>query len=124
MKRPITVTIASLLFGLSPFALACDYPQRAEILDGATASKDQMLAGQKSVKSYMAAIDEYLACIEKKEKERLAAMEEITDEERANRTDALTKKHNAAVEEMELVAARFNESVRDYKAQSQEQPRK
>jgi len=33
----------------------------------------------------------------------------------AQREEMLVKKHNAAVEDMEKVAARFNEEVRDYK---------
>lgn len=119
MKRVTPVAIAVALIALSPLALACDYPDRADIPNGGTASKDEMLAGQRSVKSYMAAMDEYLACIEQQEKDILASMGDITEEERTNRQEALTKKHNAAVEEMELVAEQFNEEVRAYKAQSQ-----
>jgi len=78
-----------------------------------------MLAGQSSVKAYMAAMDEYLRCIEQQEKDLLAEMTDISEDERANRNAALTKKHNAAVEEMELIAARFNEEVRAYKAKAE-----
>ena len=55
----------------------------------------------------MAAMETYLTCIEQDEKATVAAMTEITDEERASRDVALTKKYNAAIEEMELLAARF-----------------
>lgn len=118
MKISVISAIACVLLAFAQTASACEYPKRAEIPDGATASKDEMLAGQSSVKSYMAAMDKYLACIEKEEKDTVAKMSDITDEERANRETALTKKHNAAVEDMELTAARFNEEVRAYKAQS------
>ena len=40
---------------------------------------------------------------------------DLSDEEKVTREAALTKKYNAAVQEMELIAARFNEQVRDYK---------
>jgi len=118
MNKTIRIALAALVFTTAP-ALACDYPQRADIPNGATASKDDMLAGQAAVKAYMAAMEEYLACIEKEEVDTIAAMPDLTDEERTNREAALTKKYNAAVEEMELLAARFNEEVRAYKAKSE-----
>lgn len=112
--------IASLaLLMLTPAAFACDYPKRVDIPDGTTASKEQMLEGQNSVKDYMAAMEDYLACIEKEEKDTLADMPDISEEELANRDAALTKKYNAAVQEMELLAARFNEEVRAYKGNSE-----
>ena len=119
MRKTTAVSLIAALVAISPAALGCDYPQRASIPNGATASKEEMLEGQRAMKAYMAAMDEYLACIDREEKETLATMTDITDEERLNREAALTKKHNAAVEEMELLAARFNEAVRDYKAQSE-----
>lgn len=111
-------TLAPLaLIALSPLALACDYPSRVDIPDGATASKEQMLESQQAVKAYMSTMEEYLTCIEREEKETVAGMPEITEEELATRQAALTKKYNAAVEEMEIIAARFNEAVRAYKDQ-------
>lgn len=118
MTRLLSLAIVSLMFS-SPLALACDYPQRVKIPNGATATKDEMIDGQRAVKDYMASMDEYLACIDKEEKDTLATMSEISDEEREVRAAALVKKHNAAVEEMELIAARFNEEVRAYKAKSE-----
>ena len=114
MKFVISI-FAAFLF-VSPLAFACDYPARAKLPDGATASKDEMLAGQKSVKAFMASMEEYLTCIENVEQEALAAQEAPNDEELAKLKTANVKKYNAAVEDMELVAARFNDQVRDYKA--------
>lgn len=114
MQNKIAIASLSLLM-LSPSVFACDYPERVTVPDGATASKEEMLEGQQSIKTYMAAMEDYLACIEKEEQDTIAAMPEITEEELANRSAALTKKYNAAVEEMELLAARFNEQVRAYK---------
>jgi hypothetical protein len=119
MTRMIQIAAATLFLAAAPAGLACDYPQRAEVPDGATATKDEMLAGQAAVKDYMTAMETYLACIEKAEKDTVASMPDITDEERASRDAALTKKYNAAVQEMELVAARFNEEVRAYKENSE-----
>lgn len=118
MTRLLSLAIVSLMFTTPP-ALACDYPQRVKIPNGASATKDEMIAGQRAVKDYMASMDEYLSCIEKEEKDTIATMPDLTDEEREARATTLVKKHNAAVEEMELVAARFNEEVRAYKAKSE-----
>jgi hypothetical protein len=117
VKKEFTAAIAATLLFVTPLAIACDYPARADVPNGAMASKDEMLDGQRSVKAYMAAMDEYLACIDQEEKDAVAALTEPSDDELASREAAITKKYNAAVEEMELTAARFNEEVRAYNAQ-------
>lgn len=114
MTQLFKLAIAALIF-TSPLAFACDYPKRADIPNGSTASKDEMIDGQRAVKDYMATMEAYLACIEKEEDDMLASMPDISEEDRTSRRAALTKKYNAAVQEMEIVAARFNEEVRAYK---------
>lgn len=118
MIRLLKLAIAALILA-GPLALACDYPKRVDIPNGSAATKDQMIEGQRSVKEYMATMETYLACIEKEEKDTLAAMPDISEEDKAARLDTLTKKYNAAVEEMEMVAARFNEQVRAFKESSE-----
>lgn len=120
MKNRIVTSAALTLLGLASASIACDYPDRADIPNGSTATRDEMLAGQQSVKDYMAAMETYLACIEQAEADTVEAMEEISEEERVNRQSALNKKYNAAVTEMETIAAQFNEEVRAYRAQSEE----
>ena len=118
MTQIFKLAIAALIF-TGPLAFACDYPERAEIPNGSTASKDEMIDGQRAVKDYMATMEAYLACIEKQESDTLASMQDISEQDRTSRRAALTKKYNAAVQEMELVAARFNEEVRAYKAEGE-----
>lgn len=120
VRKEFAVAVASTLLFASPLALACDYPGRPDIPIGSMASKDEMLAGQRSVKAYMAAMEEYLACIDQEEKDAVAALEDPSDDELANRESAITKKYNAAVQDMELTAARFNEQVQAYNAQASE----
>ena len=117
MKSKIIIAAAILFFSAVTFA--CDYPARAELPNGASATKEAMLAGQESVKAYMAAMEEYLACIDSGETAAVASLSDPTDAELASRELAITKKHNAAIDDMELTAAKFNEEVRDYKAQSE-----
>ena len=107
-----------LAFFLSPVALACDYPERVSIPNGNSATKDEMVTGQKGVKKYMADMQEYIACIEEEEEEdeqNRAGIEEPDLIVEAQRDEILVKKHNAAIDDMEKVAARFNEEVRAYK---------
>ncbi len=106
--------IAIIIF--APAALACDYPQRLSIPNGSNATKDEMIAGQKAVKKFMADMEEYLACIEDEDKQNRAGIEEPDPIVEAQRDEMLVKKHNAAIEDMEKIAAQFNEQVRSYKA--------
>ena len=87
-----------------------------EIPDGKSASKEDMLEAQKAVKTYMADADAYLICLE----EEAAAVQvdpedkeaiQVAMEEQAIRT----RRHNAMVDEMHLLAERFNQTVRAYK---------
>ena len=62
-KLTRTAIFVTMIFAAQG-ALACDYPQRVDVPNGATATKDDMIAGQKGVKTYIAAMEEYLSCIE------------------------------------------------------------
>ena len=67
MRNLSLLAILSTMLFAAPSALACDYPQRASVPDGATATKEEMISGQRDVKSYMAAMEAYLSCIESAE---------------------------------------------------------
>lgn len=96
-------------------ALACDYPARPDIPDGATATKDEMLAASASVKDYLAKVDEYLTCIEDEEKAAVDSMAERPDDsELQRRNDMLNKRFDAANEEKALVGEMFNQQVRAF----------
>lgn len=109
-------TIAVFIFGTA--ALACDYPERIDIPSGVSATKDEMVAGQRGVKKFMADMEVYLACIEEEDEQNRAGIEKPDPIVEAQRDEMLVKKHNAAVEDMETVAARFNEEVKAYKNRS------
>lgn len=105
----------SLLFGAQS-AFACDYPERVQIPNGTTATKEEMLDGQRGVKTFMADMEVYLECIVDEEKMALAAIEDINPEDEQQREEMLNKKYNAAVDEMERLAAQFNVEVQAYRA--------
>ncbi|MGB5721195.1 MAG: hypothetical protein WBM34_10905 [Woeseiaceae bacterium] len=109
--------ISLMMVFAAPLALACDYPHRVDVPDGTTATKDEMIAGQRAIKSYMSAMDEYLSCIEAAEQETIAADEADTSGKQ-QRIEMYNKKYNAAVDEMNLLAEQFNVQVRAYKERS------
>lgn len=114
-RFPIASCGIALVFAVQA-AIACDYPERIQVPNGASATKEEMLAAQKTVKTYVADMEAYLDCILEEEKAARAAIEDLTPEVEQQREDMLTKKYNAAVDEMETVAARFNTEVQAYKS--------
>ena len=124
MKNPTKTVIAIALLALPAFGFACEYPERPTLPDGNTASKDQMIAAQTSVKAFLAAVDEYLTCIEEEEKEAIAALPEIDESdddavtgreaEIKRRDDLLSKRFDAANEEKFLFGEKWNQQVRAY----------
>ena len=107
-------SIVSLL-AFAPTSFACDYPARIQIPDGLTAAKEDMLTGQRSVKKFVADMEEYLDCIVVEEKTARSEIDGLEAEDEQLREDLLNKKYNAAVDEMEKVAAEFNAAVQTYR---------
>jgi hypothetical protein len=108
------VTIALVLFAQAGFA--CEYPENVSMVNGSTATKEEMIATQAAVKKYVADMEVYLTCIVDEEKSARALISDIELEEEQQREEMLNKKYNAAVEQMERVAADFNSEVQSYKA--------
>lgn len=104
----------------SSLALACDYPERPHIPDGGAASKDELLAAKSSVQNFIAAVDEYLTCIEDQEQSAIEDMPDVSEEELQRRNDLLNKKFDAANEEKALVGEQFNQQIRAYNKKLQE----
>lgn len=116
MKKLIKIVCAVSLLFAAQTGLACDYPNRVVIPNGGTATKDDMLQGQRDVKTYVTAMETYLECIVEEEKATRASMEDLQPEDEQQREDAMNKKYNAAVDEMERLAAQFNAEVQAYRA--------
>lgn len=98
----------------SSLALACDYPTTPHIPNGAEASKDDLLAAKSAVQNYIAAVDDYLTCIETTEKEAVAAMDNPSADELQRRDEMLNKKFDAANEQKVLVGEQFNQQIRAF----------
>lgn len=115
MIRNATIAGVALTLALAANAAQadCKYPARIEIPNGTQATKDEMIQGQRAIKGYMEAMNTYLDCID--EETRASIEEGEAPEVTAERERLLGQKHNAAVDEMETLAADFNAQVRAYK---------
>jgi hypothetical protein len=115
-----SLLLPGLLLGLLTAAAnaECTYPRAPEALpDGRTANQEQMMEGMKAVKEYNAAVTAYLSCLESEMNARIEAAGADAPADQIEQIKAIhTKRHNAAVEELEAHAARFNEQVKVYKA--------
>lgn len=103
----------------APVAFACDYPARVDIPNGVTATKEEMLQAQRDVKQYVTDMETYLDCIVSEEKAARSEMMDLQPEDEQQREDMLNKKYNAAVDEMETIAATFNSEVQAYRGRDQ-----
>lgn len=114
------IFLASLLMFSTSLAIACDYPARPAIPDGATASKEELLAAKDAIQAFMADVDAYLQCIESEEKAAAAELDNPSAEELQRRDELLNKKFDAANEEKVLLGEEFNQQIRLYNAKVQE----
>jgi hypothetical protein len=115
----IKITVVGLLLG-STFALAddCANPPAPTIPDGAGATMDQMIAGQKAVKAFQASNIEYMACLEPGINTAGEQLASASGDAKAAAKEAYAEKeaaYNAAVSAEESVAGDFNVAIRAYK---------
>lgn len=117
----IQVWSGLLLTGLLGAGLAnaeCVYPKApANMPDGAKATEQEMIDGMKAVKEYNGQVTGYLNCLDMEMQSRIQAAGADAPADQVEQIKAIqAKRHNAAVEELEAHAARFNEQVKAYKA--------
>ena len=128
MKKIATVCLLSLPAMLATSLVAsaaCVYPQAPQALpNGANATKDEMVAAQGSIKEYKAAVEgEYLGCLEKEKTDALAALDPADPEfekKKAVVESIHAKRHNAAVDELQALAGRWNDEIKAFQAKSKE----
>ena len=103
-----------------PVYADCSYPAAPDKLpDGATATLEQMVAGQKAVKAYDKAINDYVACIDKGLEDAIAkAGDQLKPQQKADMQKVEAQKHNAAIDQLQSIADRFNEQVKVFMAKT------
>jgi len=123
MKALYSIALIGALAAGNAYA-ACTYPNPpAKLPDGATATRDDMLAGKKLVTEFDNAIGEYNTCLQKEADEAIAKLTGEDKEKEAKKLEIqkmADQKHNAAVEADEQIATRFNEQLRAYNAKQKE----
>ncbi len=104
----------------APAFADCPYPPApSKLPDGASATLEEMIAGQKAVKEYDKAIKDYVDCIDKELDAKLSkAGDALKPEQKADLQKVEAQKHNAAIDQLQSVADRFNEQVKVYKART------
>ena len=96
--------VAALIGALPAYADCVLPPPPSKIPDGTSASEQEMVSAMQTLKSYDGDVNVYLKCLEFEEKQN-----RLTSGDRES-------KHNAAVAQLEKIAAKFNEQVRVFKS--------
>jgi hypothetical protein len=119
MKKAFYTVLLAASLCTTAFA-DCTYPKApAKMPDGNIATREEMVAGKKEVEQYNADMNTYLACIKTEHDAALARQAATATEEQKQQMAAMyTQKNDAAVDELQGVAARFNEQIRAFKAKS------
>ena len=115
----IAVLIAGMVFAAGAAAEDCTAPEAPSLPDGGSSTMEQMLEGQKAVKTFQAANLEYMGCLEAKFTAAEDAAKKGSDEEKAAAQEVYNESmnaYNAAVTKEEEVAGQFNTEIREYKA--------
>ena len=121
MKAWIPLTLVLALGAAATAQADCTYPRAPDkIPDGATASKDEMVAAKNDVSRYNNEMNAYLDCI-KLEIQAIPKDAKMSKDDKAKaeaQEKLLDQKNNAAIDELQSVASRFNEQLKIWKAKN------
>jgi hypothetical protein len=118
MKALFAISALAALAG--PAYADCSYPPPpAKIPDGNTATMQEMLDGKNAVTQYNKDINAYVACIKLEHETAVTtAGDKLTPQQKTDMEKIEVQKNNAAVDQLQSVADRFNEQIRIYKAKN------
>jgi hypothetical protein len=119
--KMLLATAAVALLAAGTAHADCLYPAAPDkIPDGATATLSDMLAGQKTVNAYNKAVNDYVACIDKELDDNIAKQgDKLKPEQKTEMQRVEAQKHNAAIDQLQSIADRFNEQVKVFKAKTE-----
>src|SRR5262245_57295133 len=125
LQMKIRIASALVLAGtlVSGFAAAdCVYPKApASIPNGKTATEEEMMTGMRAIKEYNTQVTAYINCLDMQMQTDIAAAGADAPPETVAQIKSInTKRHDAAVDELQAHAARFNEQVKLFKARDKE----
>ncbi len=114
MNRKLLTIGAAFAFalGAATAQAECAFPKPpATIPDGKTASEAEMIAAMNEFKAYNESVTAFGACLEEETKAKAAGTAQLMQLKTMQ-----TKKHNAAIDELQAKAKLFNEQVRVFKS--------
>jgi hypothetical protein len=102
---------------ITPLAhTACSHPTPpAALPDGATASRDEMMASKAAISKFNRDVASYNACLDAELQAQLAGTS-MTDDQQKNLQSMTTAAQDAAIDELTAVVAEFSKQFEDYKA--------
>ena len=114
MKSIISVGLLIGSLGYAQLTLArCDYPKMNFVIpNGATATMENMVAGQTNFKSYNVDMETYLDCLDSEMSKISKGLDNYQEIQSLS-----DNKYNAAVDQLSEAADQWNAAVRAYKAQ-------
>lgn len=104
------------LFAVGSAYADCTYPKSPDKLpDGATATRADMLAAQKTMQAYNTQVKQYQDCLQA---DYDAAVQKAGDslkkEQKESMYKIMVQKSNSAQDEVEALTQRFNEQIRAF----------
>ncbi len=119
MKHYLTALILVGGLAAAQANAACEYPAKpGKFPDGNSATRDEMVATKKIVVQYTESMTAYLNCLDTESSDKIAAMTNASEKEKAEVQKKLDQKHDAAVTELTSVTDGFNEQLRAFKAKN------
>lgn len=111
----ILLPVAALLALATGTALAdCAIPENnVQIPDGSTATKAEMIAAQKAVQAYDAAVKTYTDCLAQEQQQKIDA-----GGDKAKLQKQYAEMNNVQVEKVQQLADKFNTELKAYKAKT------
>jgi hypothetical protein len=118
----LALALAPLLFVSNALAqsAACTYPQAPQALPiGTQATEAEMKAANTTVKEYRNSVEQvFLPCIDKETETAISALDSTAPDYEAKKAmlvNIQAKRHNAAVEELQALATRWNAEIKAFK---------
>ncbi len=122
MKAWIPLTLGLVLSSAVFADTNCTYPSTppAPVPDGATATKDQMIAAKNDTARYNTDMNVYLDCLKAAQDKLTSGDQSKLSPDQKKKLDeqvkVLVAKNNAAVDELQGVVGKFNDQLKAYKA--------
>ncbi len=119
MKLILPLTLTALLFAGQALADCPPPGLDTNVPNGSKATKDEMVAAQRAVKAYNAAVETYSACLKTAQDAEIAAAgDKLTEDLRVKIVSKYADKTNAEVDKLQKMADKFNAELKAFKAKN------